>query len=142
MTRLRSVAAKPIVPAVRFLRDYVDGGGQGGEIQIVRAPNAIGAGYVYRAPNALFVGDGHYRSAGLEFTAEHPANVMLSWKGSELRAMSTADAEIAIDPKTFLPGVPPETLGVSGHCGQWKLQGGRIVITALEGESLTIAARR
>jgi hypothetical protein len=134
--------AKPIVPAVRFLREYVDGGGQGGEIRIVRAPNAIGAGYVYRAPNALFVGDGHYRSGGLEFTAEHPANVMLSWKGSELRTMSTADAEIAIDPKAFLPGVQPETLRVSGHCGQWKLQGGRIVITALEGESLTIAARR
>jgi hypothetical protein len=134
--------AKPIVPAVRFLREYLDAGGQGGDIQIVRAPNAIGAGYVYRAPNALFVGDGQYRSAGLEFTAEHPANVMLSWKGSELRAMSTADAQMTIDPKAFLPGVAPETLRVSGHCGQWKLQDGRIVITALEGESLTIAARR
>lgn len=134
--------AKPIVPAVRFLREYVDGGGQGGEIQIVRSPNSIGAGYVYRARNALFVGDSHYRSAGLEFTAEQPANVMLSWKGSELRTMSTADAEIAIDPKAFLPGVPPETLRVSGHCGKWKLEGGRLVITALEGESLTIAARR
>ena len=134
--------AKPIVPAVRFLREYVDGGGQGGEIQIVRAANPIGAGYVYRAPHALFVGDDHYRSAGLNFTAEHPANVMLSWKGSELRVMSTADAGITIDPKAFLPGVPAETLRVSGHCGQWKLDRGRIVIEALEGEPLAIGARR
>ncbi|MGO9255577.1 MAG: hypothetical protein ACLQU1_04645 [Bryobacteraceae bacterium] len=134
--------AKPIVPAVRFLREYVDGGGQGGEIRIVRAANPIGAGYVYSAPNALFVGDDHYRSAGLEFTAEHPANVMLNWKGSELRVMSTADAGITIDPKAFLPDVPAETLRVSGNCGQWKVDRGRIVIGALEGEPLAIGARR
>lgn len=134
--------AKPIVPAVRFLRGYLDGGGQGGEIEIVRAPNSIGAGYLYHAPNALFVGNRDYRSAGLEFTAEHPTNVMLSWKGSALRVMSTADAEITIDPKAFLPGVPVETLRVLGRCGQWKADRGRMVITALEGEPLAIAARK
>ncbi len=134
--------AKPIVPAVRFLRQYIDGGGGGGEIQIVRAANPIGAGYIYRAPNALFVGDGHYRSSGLEFTAAHPANVMLSWKGSGLRVMSTADAKITIDPKAFLPDVSAETLRVSGHCGNWKMEGGRILIEALEGEPLSIAGRR
>lgn len=134
--------AKPIVPAVRFLREYADDGGEGGEIQIVRAANSIGAGYLYRAPNALFVGDGHYESAGLEFRAQHPANVMLRWKGTELRVMSTADAEITIDPKAFLPGVSADTLRVWGKCGQWRVEGGRIVITALEGELLTIAARK
>jgi len=38
----------------------------------VRAVNPIGTGYVYRARNALFVGDSQYHSPGLEFTADHP----------------------------------------------------------------------
>jgi hypothetical protein len=130
--------AKPIVPAVRFLRKYLDSGGQSGEIQIVHAANAIGAGYVYRAPDALFVGDGQYHSPGLEFTADHPANVMLTWKGSELSLMSTADAAVTIDPRAFLPSLPPGNVTVSGKCGGWKASGGRIVVTALEGEPLTI----
>ncbi len=130
--------AKPIVPALRFLRQYVDAGNRAGEIRIVRANNPIGAGYVYRAPHALVVGDDHYASDGLEFTSGKPANVMLAWSGSELKLMATADAAISIDPRALGAGIAAASARVTGKTASWKVAGRRIVIQALEGEPLAI----
>jgi len=130
--------AKPIVPALRFLRQYVDDGNRGGEIQVIRANNSIGAGYVYRSPNALFVGDDHYQSDGLNFTSQKPTNVMLAWRGPELRLMSTGDATISVDPQALGTAIRAASAHVRGRNESWKIEGSRITIKALEGEPLVI----
>lgn len=129
---------KPICYATKFLRDYVDRSGPGGTLDIKRAHTSIGAAYVYKAKNALFVGDYSYKSPELEFRSMQPANVMLTWDGNTIRLMSTGDATASIAPERLVPGITLASAKVEGHCASVSKSGGRISIRLLEGETVRV----
>jgi len=132
--------AKPIVPALRFLRDYYEAAGPGGKIDVRPGSTTIGAVYVYRAPQALFVGDIDYSGQGLEFHSltGRPTNVMLRWGGGALRLMATCDARVRIDPSAFVSGLSASQAKISGRSGSVQREGRSLVIEALAGETLVI----
>ncbi|MBI4975880.1 MAG: hypothetical protein HZC28_00265 [Spirochaetes bacterium] len=125
---------KPIAYALKFLRDYADTTAPSGGIAITEGTLTIGTVYEYTNSNALFVGNKTYKTDRLEFTAEEPVNVMLSWNKRILRIMASADARVTITPSGF--GVNGQT--VDGKHGGLKKDGKRVVIDMLEGETLTI----
>ena len=114
---------KPVGHAMKFLRDYWDEHGPGGTIEIRRARNPIGAGYVFRAPAALFIGDSRYAGEGLSFTAGSPANVMLTWNDKSLTLMSTCDARVEVDAAKFVPALASR---------------GKVALNLLEGKRVTV----
>jgi hypothetical protein len=96
--------------------------------------------YVYRAPQALFVGDIDYSGQGLEFHSltGRPTNVMLRWGGGALRLMATCDARVRIDPSAFVSGLSASQAKISGRSGSVQREGRSLVIEALAGETLVI----
>ena len=59
---------KPIVHALRFVGEHIAGLAPSGTLEIVPAPLSIGAGYVYKNKQALFIGNTAYTAAGLSFS--------------------------------------------------------------------------
>ena len=133
--------AKPVVPALRFLRDHVDRAGPGGELTVSPGPTTIGAVYEFRAPGARFVGHVRYESTDLRFEAPRPANVMLRWDGARLRVMSTADATVRLRPAAFVPSLRPGG-AVAGACAARPADGDWLVLEMLEGETVTLGPGR
>ena len=127
---------KPIAHGLRFLRDYVDRAGPGGELDVRAGPTPIGAVYVYRGDRALFLGARGHSAGGVSFKAAVPTNLMLDWGGDALRVLSTADATATVEPTAFLPGL---TAGkVDGRHGGLKREGRRLTIELLAGETVRI----
>ena len=125
---------KPIVHALRFFGDYIRDLNPSGELAIVPAGLDIGAGYVYRNNHALFAGNTTFSSPNLEFTADHPANVMLVWNKDELQIMASADARVKLVPAGF----GNYGTNVTGTYGALKREGNTLQIDMLEGERLHI----
>ncbi|MEI6503965.1 MAG: hypothetical protein WCP21_23380, partial [Armatimonadota bacterium] len=123
---------KPLVPALRFLRGYVDAGGERGELKLEQADNLIGTGNVFRAPHALFVGKTTYRGPELQFTANQPATVLLCWQRQSLRLVSTADATVRVKPGALVTGLSAPTM--QGKTASVKRQGEWLELGLLEGE--------
>jgi hypothetical protein len=130
---------KPLVWALRFLREYVDAGGERGELQVGPARTRIGTGYAFRAPRALFVGDVAYDGPGLEFTAAQAANVLLWWGDRSLRVISTADASVRVDLAALLGKAPEGEVSVGGKLGSSHQIGGALELELLEGEPVDLA---
>ncbi|HQK92600.1 MAG TPA: hypothetical protein PLD23_03805 [Armatimonadota bacterium] len=130
---------KPIAYALRFLREYIDHEGTGGELTITRSRTATGAGYVFRAQRALFVGDRRAELPGLEFASRSggPANVMLAWGTDSLRLMCDADVDVKLRPALFAGGLGVGAR-VSGRHGGMRIVGPAIEIRALEGETVEL----
>lgn len=129
---------KPLVWALRFLREYIDAGGGTGDLQVVPAPTPIGAGYVFRAPRALFAGNTTYESPELQFTSAEAANLLLRWDDRSLRLLSTADATARLTPRAFLPAAESREVNVSGKLAAWEADGDRLQLELLEGETIVI----
>jgi hypothetical protein len=129
---------KPICYSTKFLRDYVDGHGPGGTLEIRRAQTSIGAGYVYKAKNALFVGDYAYKSPELEFRSQQPANVMVTWSGDGIKLMSTSDATVSVAPQRLISRITPESAKLEGNYGSVTRENGRLSMRLLEGETIRI----
>ena len=131
---------KPIVPALRFLSEYVAGGGSGGTMTISPGKTSIGAVYAYEAPRALFIGDISYRSPRLEFDTldGKPTNLMLTWDDKGLRLMSTCDARVRLQPSAFVPGLSPFGPKVTGKTASVRQEGKWLVLEMLEGETVTL----
>ena len=131
---------KPIVPALRFLSEYVAGGGTGGKMTISPGKTSIGAVYVYEAPRALCVGDISYRSPRLELDTldGKPTNLMLTWDGKALRIMSTCDARVRIQASAFVPSLSAFGPKVTGKAGSVRQEGKWLVLEMLEGETVTV----
>ncbi|MBN2450726.1 MAG: hypothetical protein JXR77_10070 [Lentisphaeria bacterium] len=129
---------KPIVHAVRCLREYVDRGTLAGELDVLPGNNPIGTAYRFRGQNALFVGDVTYDSKEVSFTAGVPANVLLLWDGEALRVTATADAVVRLRPGALVPGLDPAGAVVSGRRGALRREGEWLVVEALEGETLRV----
>jgi hypothetical protein len=130
---------KPLVWALRFLRQYVEAGGERGDLQVTAAGTRIGTGYVFHAPRALFVGDVAYAGPGLEFTAAQAANVLLWWDEGRLRILSTADATARVDLAALLGRAPEGAVTVSGKLGSCHQAGGVLGLELLEGEPVDVA---
>ena len=133
---------KPLVWALRFLREYVDDGGARGDLQVLLAPTQIGTGYEFRAPRALFVGNLAYQGPELEFRAAQAANVLVRWDERSLRMMSTADAAVRLRIGVLLPGSTPKTAEVQGKVGSSEALGEWLELELLEGEVVEVATRR
>jgi hypothetical protein len=129
---------KPICYSTKFLRDYFNENGPGGTLAIKRAQNSIGTGYVYKARNALFIGDAAYKSPEIEFRSQAPANVMLTWSESGIKLMSTGDTTVSIASERFLPRLTAARASVEGHCGSVRKDAGRLSVRLLEGETIRI----
>ena len=125
---------KPIVHALRCFGEHIAQLAPSGTLEIVPAPLSIGAGYVYKNKQALFVGNTAYTGIGLAFTAAQPANVMLRWDGNGLRVMASADAQVKITPAAF----GPFGHQVTGVHGALRAEGPALVIDLLEGETVLI----
>ena len=129
---------KPIVPSLRFLREFVDAGRQGGKLEIIEENNPIRTGYLYRHPNALFVGGQKGSEKKLQFHASAPANVMLRWDEEKLYLMSSADADVRLDPTVFVKAIRSHDAQVQGHAEVRKMREGALSLKLLAGEEIVI----
>lgn len=130
---------KPIVHALRFLREYVDAGGRGGKLHIRKGQAlTIGAAYEYRAENALFIGDVSSNTSRLRFRSEKPTNLMLAWTASSLRMLSTCDLEVTIAPAQFASGLQGRHPRVQGKCAGVRQAERGLSIRLLAGQAVRI----
>lgn len=129
---------KPIVWSLKFLRDYVDKMGPGGTLEVKPGKLSIGAVYIYKGKNALFVGNIEYKADNIEFKAKNPANVMLDWNDGVLKIMSSADATVKLNPAKFLASVSAPGAKIEGKYGSLKKDGDCLIIEMLEGETIKI----
>lgn len=127
---------KPLVPALRFLRDYVAAGGERGALRLEQADNLIGTGYVFRSPHALFVGNQRYEGPELRFAAAFPANVLLRWDGQALRLVATADATVRLRPEALVAGL--RSAQIVGKTGARQRRGEWLELELLEGEPVLL----
>lgn len=131
---------KPIAHATRFFAQWAEGKRPGvGEFHLRPAATRIGAGYVFQAEDALFVGDVDYESPGLSFQSDRAVNVMLRWDDERLEVMATADVTVRLDPSHFVPNLRAEDAVVDGRHGGLQSAGESLVIDLLEGETITVA---
>jgi hypothetical protein len=129
---------KPLVGALRFLREYVEAGGDRGTLEVLRAPTRIGTGYVFRAPDALFVGNLSYEGATLQFAARQAANVLLWRTGGTLRVLSTADVSVRLNLASLLPEARTGRVALAGRCGAHACAEGWLTVELLEGERIEV----
>ena len=130
--------AKPIAHATGFLRDCIDAGLTTGRLVLRPDSNPIGTGYVFRGPNAIFVGGTAHRSRELVFESNRPVNVMMRWTEQELALLATADAVVTLDIRHLVPSLRPETVTVTGRLIERGVQNGRLRLQLLEGEAIRI----
>ncbi|HJN17168.1 MAG TPA: hypothetical protein QGH10_16805 [Armatimonadota bacterium] len=124
---------KPICHALRFFRNHVDSGAEPGELKVEPGSTRIGVAYEYRSDGALIVGGVEHDSPELSFSSANAACVMLRWTDDELKVMSSADADVEMDPARYLPGWE-HVAGTQGG-----MQVGRLRVQLLEGETITIS---
>ena len=125
---------KPIAHALRFFGEHIAGRAPSGSLEVLPAPLSIGAGYVYKNQQALFIGNTSYTTDQLAFTAARPANVMLRWADDGLRIMASADTHVQIKPTAF----GRYGKEVTGRHGALRVEGDTLVVDLLEGETILI----
>ncbi|HOX39874.1 MAG TPA: hypothetical protein PL033_17975 [Candidatus Brocadiia bacterium] len=136
---------KPIVHALRFLREYYDKAGPGGEINVDPANSPIGVRYVFRGKNALFVGGTVFVGEGIEFGCDVPVNLMLMWGDGRIRIMATGDAHVTIKPSEFVQDISAFKCDLKGNFGGLSIAntvidiGEWLRIGLLEGEALELS---
>jgi len=130
---------KPVAYALRFLREYIDHEGTGGELTITHAETPIGAGYVFRGERALFVGDQRAELPGLAFEPRgaEAANVMLTWNGRGIRLMCDTDVDVRLRPAELDPSLAHLSSVTGGHGGS-HTDAAVLEIRALEGEVIEV----
>jgi hypothetical protein len=130
---------KPLVYALRFFRDWLEAGGDRGELTVVKAGTRIGTGYIFRAARARFVGDLSYAEPGFAFEAPQAANVLLRWDDRQARLVATADAIVHLDPTALFGWPAGADPRLAGKLGAARREGHEWVLDVLEGEELTLA---
>jgi hypothetical protein len=89
---------KPIRDVVALLSAHDGQSPALGEVTALR-DEVTGAGYVYRAEDALFVGASGYEGEGLTFQPQAPGQVFLTWSGPQQMTVQTiVDSVLALDP--------------------------------------------
>jgi hypothetical protein len=128
---------KPMAHAVKFFRRYLDTDEPGdGTLTLIQVDTPIKTGYVFTDKDVLFVGNAKYASEKLKFQSDFPVNVMLSWNAKELKAMATADVEVAINLSEF--GFPAVSdIRIDGLYDNFVKTGDTITLKLLEGQTVT-----
>jgi hypothetical protein len=131
---------RPICHATRFLREYWERAGLGGNLEIRPNRSLLASGYVFRGREALFVGDLECRLPELAFTSADSVNVMLDWSGGRVKVMATADATIHVHVGKLISGAKPQQAQVQGKFAGKRVEGDWLVLEMLEGEPLVLDA--
>lgn len=130
---------KPVAHAMRFFARWARRHSPGeGTFTLTRSATRIGAGYVFRADDALFVGDVAYDGPGLSFRSGGAVNVMLMRTEGALELMATADVTVRLDPAYFLPGLEA-SVSIRGMHGGARWDGRAWEIQLLEGETVVVS---
>lgn len=144
---------KPIAHAMRFFARWAQRHTPGqGEFTLTRGGTRLGAGYVFKAEDALFVGDVAYDGPGLSFRSPRAVNVMLMRVDDTLELMATADVTVRLEPGCLMArsvagsdgGAAGEDgatwpVTIDGFHGGARWDGGVLEIELLEGEMVTLA---
>jgi len=133
-------APKPLAYGLRFLSKYLQRGLPRAEIGLKRSENLIGTGYVFRAADALFVGDVSFDGHGLRFKSDdgRPANVMLTWHGATLDVMATRDITVSLRPEVCLGVKGAGNYSVEGAHGGLKTDEDVLELLLLAGETVSV----
>jgi len=131
--------AKPVVYAMRFLRDYLDTLPSGpGVFRLVNADTQTGAGYIYENEGAFFVGMKTFQNDNISLNASAASNLMLCRIGKELRILSTADAVVSLK-QTYLENIlGPGEFRAEGVKKSFRRISGEYILELLEGQTCTI----
>jgi len=88
--------AKPIVHALRSLREYLDAGGQAGQIETFESEGQVG--YVFKSKHGIFAGGIKGNVEGLTFrsASNYPVNVALYRANNKMRLRSDSDAIVEL----------------------------------------------
>ncbi|MHB8972185.1 MAG: hypothetical protein ACYC3X_20345 [Pirellulaceae bacterium] len=132
---------KPLVSALRFFRDWVDAGGERGELTVSPAPTRIGTGYCFQAERTRFVGHLRHAEPGFEFEARQVATVLLHWDANQAQLLSTADATVRIDLARLCGWRPDAEVRIIGVLAASRRSGSDLVLELLEGETVTLEYR-
>lgn len=136
----QSGCPKPIVHALRFLREYVDAGGIAGEMRIDKGSNGAFAGYFYKSSLGVFAGSRELSIPGLTVSSPTGAivNIGMHWARHGLRVQADTDCAVELDPSTFVSTTPahPSLLGRTAGITR---DSQRIRLSLLAGEPVTIA---
>jgi hypothetical protein len=95
---------KPIRDAVAVLSAYDRQSPARGEVTAFQ-DEVTGAGYIYRAEGALFVGASGYKGEGLTFQPQAAGQVFLTWSGPQQVTVQTiVDSVLTLDPASLVEG--------------------------------------
>jgi len=130
---------KPIAYAAAFFREYLDTQPAGPcEFTLTEASIPIKTGYVFRGPDALFIGNQAYHSEAISFKARQPANVMVRWDRQSLYLMATADASVIVNPALITKRSVKQPLKAIGNYADLRQIEKEISINLLAGETVSI----
>jgi hypothetical protein len=132
---------KPAGMAMRFLSDAIASGMDRGDLQIVKDETTqIGASYVFRAANALFVGAARHAGDGLSFESGEERTVALWWSAAGATIASTGDVKVRLRPGALRGCAVKPRAAVRGTAGSTRWNGEDLEILLLAGEPVAIGA--
>ncbi len=96
-------SAKPIVPALRGLADYLQKSpSPGGYLYLLDKPSP-GYRWAYEAEDALILSADNYRGSRLSFDAERLSQLFLTWTDPKvMRIFATSRTEVDLDPAALV----------------------------------------
>ncbi len=126
---------KPIVWAMKCMRDYLDSSPRGtGSFRLVKADTQTGCGYLYQNDTALFVGMKHFQNESIDFQAADAANLMLYWTDEGLHVLSTADASLSLSRRFVETTVGTGNVRLEGRRKSFNQTKDRYVMELFEGQ--------
>lgn len=133
---------KPYGMCMRFFSDALRDGLERGELTCRAAQTQIGTGFVFRAPNALMVGDRAHDDGLLRFDAGEERVVCLFWHDGEIRMMSTGDVDVTLSPAQ-LTGFGPAAGWTARNCrAGMHCEGELLTVRLLAGETVILTSEK
>ncbi len=138
--------AKPIVHCLSFFRDYVDQyATDRGSIETATNPKVpqINTQYVYRANNALFIGNVESQEGLLTFKTPdgQVANLMAMWNDSNTQLMSTKTMEVTLHKADLAKALSSGQLDIAGTTGPVNADQKKIKIVLIKGQPVTLSQK-
>lgn len=133
---------KPYGMCMRFFSDALRDGLERGELTCRAARTQIGTGFVFRAPNALMVGDRAHDDGLLRFDAGEERVVCLFWHDGEIRMMATGDVDVTLSPAQ-LPGFGRTAGWQARNCrAGMRCDGEQLTVSLLAGETVVLTLEK
>lgn len=130
---------KPVVYAMKFLRDYLDTSpSKPGVFRLAEADTQTGSGYIYENENAFFLGMKTFRNENISLRTASASNLMLCWTGEKLRILSTADAKVSLSRAYLEKILGSDEFVAEGIKKSFQRTEEGYVLELLEGQTCTI----